>query len=721
MNINSLLRLFIVLTAVIIGSAACLFSGNSGNRSKIEIVSYVVRDRVISLDRIEMRSMVIVAFKILPKIKTTSGLVVHGELYHNDRLLSEDTISHLDSSGDNLGFDIPLTHGDFDREALYNIPEGRYRIVIKVYDGQRRPLAQTTKEVMRNDIARTFEPSERKAERPLFTRVDSKLQSTLLQEDLKRTTPGKVDYLLFQSNPLSRVYNDDLPGQSDQISEMSTEIAAAEYRSVTFSIHALRNLGRVGVEMSALKGEKGTLGADSLRIGALTELTEVVKSESSVKTVSYRLAPRIIEPKDVVIPENRTQTYWITVKAKSDAVPGEYNGVITIKPQFGRAKEIPFHVRVLPLRLSDTDIQYGMMMDYAFYELDNQQWTEVERTLLKQRGFQLYQDLRDHGMTVIYPHSYFYFKTDTRGQPVLESLKESLKAYKKLNFPGPFCWYIGHLLQTAKTKHPGSILSYNEEVAIRRLHDLLSRYESMAKELGIPKEKLVVQVVDEPDAGDRARVEAGKKLNRILRERGFRTLITRSWPEVDIVCTGTPDEDHDAGGMRSRGNEWWIYPNSALKGKNLSYTRYIFGFGAWRWGVKGVVPWTFQMSQGCNGNPFTVLDGAEGMVAYPGEKGDILSTPLWEIIREGINDYKYIYLLERMILSEKKKGNRMASAIEQKLKHFKESLGQGPGWEENRFGDWTPERFETRRNQIVDWVLELIDGAPYVHQRISVN
>ena len=53
----------------------------------------------------------------------------------------------------------------------------------------------------------------------------------------------------------------------------------------------------------------------------------------------------------------------------------------------------------------------------------------------------------------------------------------------------------------------------------------------------------------------------------------------------------------------------------------------------------------------------------------------------------------------------------MASVIEQKLKRFKESLGQGPGWEENRFGDWTPERFESRRNQIVDWVLELTDGT----------
>jgi hypothetical protein len=46
-----------------------------------------------------------------------------------------------------------------------------------------------------------------------------------------------------------------------------------------------------------------------------------------------------------------------------------------------------------------------------------------------------------------------------------------------------------------------------------------------------------------------------------------------------------------------------------------------------------------------------------------------------------------------MILSDREKRNQMASAIERKVERFKESLGQGPGWEEDRFGDWTPELF----------------------------
>jgi Domain of unknown function (DUF4091) len=305
-----------------------------------------------------------------------------------------------------------------------------------------------------------------------------------------------------------------------------------------------------------------------------------------------------------------------------------------------------------------------------------------------------------------YPHSHFFYRTDERGNPVLDSLKAALQAYATDGFPGPFVWYLGHLLNTAKPKHPGSILLYDEKVAERRLRDLLPRLEKMAREAGVSKEKLVVQLVDEPDSEDRARTKAAKKLNGIAREMGFRTLITRPWPEVDIICTGTPDDDAEAARLRNMGKEWWIYPNEALSGLNLCYTRYVFGFGAWRWGVQGVVPWTYQMSQGSNGNPFTVLDGPEIMVTYPGKDGPI-STPIWESIREGINDYRYICLLEKLITAAKENGNPAADRIEKQLHLLQQQHGRQPGFRENDTGDWSAVAFDKKRAQIAAWALEL--------------
>jgi hypothetical protein len=153
-----------------------------------------------------------------------------------------------------------------------------------------------------------------------------------------------------------------------------------------------------------------------------------------------------------------TQTYWLTVTAGAFTRPGDYHGIISVRPERGKESKIPLEVRVLPIELLDTDIQYGMMMDYAFYELDNGNWNERERELLKQRGHEIYRDMREHGMTVAYPHSHFYYKTDVSGKPVLDSLRFALEEYKRLGFSGPFCWYLGAPCSNCKTfssrKHP---------------------------------------------------------------------------------------------------------------------------------------------------------------------------------------------------------------------------------------------------------------------------
>jgi hypothetical protein len=61
------------------------------------------------------------------------------------------------------------------------------------------------------------------------------------------------------------------------------------------------------------------------------------------------------------------------------------------------------------------------------------------------------------------------------------------------------------------------------------------------------------------------------------------------------------DED-EAKRLKSLKKEWWIYPNNALNSKNLAYTRYVFGFGAWSPELfekkrKQIVEWAMQLQQ----------------------------------------------------------------------------------------------------------------------------
>jgi len=678
----------------------------------IEIISFLVRDRAIPLDEIVVQSVMIVGFRFPPRIRPVAKMQVQGKLYFNSRLISQDDISHPDPRGGNLGFDFSLFEGPVDKDHPFTLPEGVFRIVIQLVDENGAAFARTERELNSNQLSRRFYGFEKKYHRPEFVEI-SETESVIADNGVNRhaNSLDKSDYLVFQKNYLERVYPYTTAKPDEIVSAIRAEASRDEFKPITFSIRAQKNLGRVQVKVSELIGLQEMLVADSIRVGIVGQLTETVQKKKNGKILTYRWAPKIIRPGEVTIPGGHTQRYWLTLKVPSHVRPGEYKGIVSINPELSYQTDIPIIIRILPFCLTDTDIQYGMMMTYEFYELDHTQWSDDEKALIKRHGFEICKDLRDHGMTLLYPHSHFYFTCNQNGQPILDSLVADLEAYRSLSFHGPFCWYLGHLLQTAKIFHPGSILNYDEEVAGKRLRFLLKSYEKMAEGLNIPKNKLVVQTVDEPDRQDR--IEVGKSLNRIARDMGFKTLITRKWPDVDIICTSVPTSDKEAERMKEMGKTWWIYPNSALTTKNRAFTRYVFGFGAWQWGVDGVVPWTYQMTQGCNGNPFSVLDGDEVMVTYPGLDGPI-PTPLWETIRDGINDYKYIFQLKKLIACGLQKGDRRAKEIERELYQFKKNLGKGPTAQEDHYGNWPPEAFDQRRKQIVSWALEL-------HSRLGIQ
>ncbi|NMC74585.1 MAG: DUF4091 domain-containing protein [Geobacteraceae bacterium] len=673
----------------------------SGDRGALTVVSWVVRDGIVPLENQEMRSRVIVGFRARLGTAPAETLSVSGELYRGGSLLSRASLLRLDGPGGSLEFDLPPSFArPLSREEPYAIPDGAYTVRLRLTDKGGRTLAESAGTVARDSLCRTFRgPGVRCP--PWGCRAAPERTA----RNLRTWTPTSADwergYAVFQTSPLERVFPDTLPSGAAPLETIVAALSLDEKKPITVSIRSLRDLGRVTLAVSPFRRASGGTGTVTAQVASVGLLTERTGDDESGVPSECRAAPRILEPEFPVVGKDTTRAFWLTLSAAADALPGEYRAVVTISPERGRQVAIPLHASVLPVTLGEADIRYGMMMDYAFYELDSPGWTKQERRMLARRGEEIYRDLREHGMTVAYPHSRFIFATDRNGEPVTDSLTHALRSYRELGFPGPFCWYLGHLLNTAKPQHPGSILLYDEGVAERRLRDLLQRFGRLAREAGVPRDKLLVQVVDEPDAKDRIRTATAKRLHAVVRGLGFRTLITRPWPEVSVMCTGTPQSDGEAARLRAVGNEWWIYPNEALTGRNLCYTRYVFGFGAWRWGVKGVVPWTYQMSQGSNGNPFTAQDGPEIMVAYPGAHGP-LPTPLWEAIRDGITDYRYIRMLERLIPPAKRRGDPRAWGIERNLAEMKRAAP--PLSEEGRFGDWPPESFEGRRKDLVAWV-----------------
>jgi hypothetical protein len=694
-------RAVVVFAMLFLGVSGC---SGSAPAQGVKIVSYQLRDRVITLQQPIMRSSLIVGFRVEPGDIPFDRLTVEGELTRDGTPVGRDRVIILDGPTGSLGFAIPHQTDLADRERPYSIPDGLYSIRIRAKEHDGRVVAELSKEFRRSQLGRTFVAVGHE-----YTPVRYIPEREETGRHLVRSVSARInteDFTLFVHSPQERVFSNSMPDNGAGEKVLTVRAARGETLSVALSLRGKKALGGVSLDVSPLRGAAGSILREAFMWGAVRDLTEVVREDTKHTTLEVRRAPRLIEPGAVTVGRDEARSFWLSLAIPVAASSGTYSGSITVRLRSGVPIDLPVRVEVLPFTLQEPDIRYGMMMDYAFYELDNGDWRSEEKRTLRRRGEEVYRDFRDHGMTVAYPHSHFYYRTDDQGRPVLEGLKAALEAYRNQGFPGPFVWYIGHLLHTAKPKHPASILLYDEAVAVRRLKLLLAEFEQLARRSAVPKERLLVQVVDEPDRQDALRTKVGKKLNAIVREMGFRTLITRPWPEVDVICTGDPDDASEAARLRRTAGEWWVYPNGALTGQNLSYTRYVFGFGAWRWGVKGVVPWTYQMSQGSNGNPFTVMDGPEIMVAYPGTGGPI-STPAWETIRDGINDYRYIQTLRNLISRAKSRGDKRGISVERQLEQLRISLGIGPTAGEGCYGDWPPERFDSVRGSIISLIGEL--------------
>ncbi len=90
-------------------------------------------------------------------------------------------------------------------------------------------------------------------------------------------------------------------------------------------------------------------------------------------------------------------------------LPGEYATVITVTPERSRGRRFPFVLPFFRSQLADTDIQYGMMkgqclLRAGFGRLDGPGTKILAAGALRSTG-----DMREHGMTMVYPHSRFVY------------------------------------------------------------------------------------------------------------------------------------------------------------------------------------------------------------------------------------------------------------------------------------------------------------------------
>ncbi|VAW19437.1 hypothetical protein MNBD_BACTEROID01-616, partial [hydrothermal vent metagenome] len=410
------------------------------------------------------------------------------------------------------------------------------------------------------------------------------------------------------------------------------------------------------------------------------------------------------------IPISYTTRFWLTIHAGSATVPGKYSGLIRIGPEKEGASTIPLTVEVLPIKLEPVPgIAYSMLLSYEFFEMDSKNWTAEEREKIYRDGVNVFRDYKNHGMSTVDVASPFYFQWNKDGTPRMEHFKAMVKAAKEVGFDKPIYWYFAHYVQAAKGMHPGGVRNYDPKVHLKRAKYLVRLAFKLDKELDGPPIRF--NPIDEPRIASRKKI-AIDLFKEIKKVPG---VVIMSTTDIGGKLLDIENEGHKfikmlPPGVKERHSERevWEYNNASAQSFNPAYSRYIYGYYTWRQDLDGMNTWGPGTTENSRGNPFEDLDSpySDYFIFFP-HVGGPLPTPNWEAVREGIDDIRYVYQLEKLCKEKSAVHPEEVAEAEKFLDEVRALCDFKSRTIVNDFGDWTPERFDSIRGEVISWIMKL--------------
>lgn len=633
-------RLFLLVLAVICSPS---LGGRFPGTGLVNIESAILRTRVVVLDRVVMKRALYVAFSLASEQNGQGRLHIRGRLASNGALLSEVSVEALQERTGNLVFDLP-----------YWIPGGAYTISVSAYDDHGNEVASGSRTLDRSDLKSSAINARDVTEAPLVEMPRAKeSEDPWLADKFKAR-----GYVVFAGSPLTYIFRESRPKRHEVIDQLSGQAVRNASSVLNFALYSLRKLGKVRISMSDLRKGGAVLSKSHIRLAwveSIPDTTEMPKGQ-------FRYLPALLRPMSAVeMSTQESRRAWITIRVPKDIVPGTYSGAVTIVPEHAEPTVLPVKLTVVPISLVDVPgMDYCMLMTYEFVELD-MPWSTEEKKQIYDAATRVLSDYRQHGMTTLCLHSPFVLITGRDGVPVLDDIFAALRAARDAGFSRPIVWYMGHLIQTSKPKHPGNIRNFDEAVHIARLKYLVATVSNYAKQNRLPE--VVFLPIDEPDDSYQdivnRRGSLAPLLVKTIKEAGAKSMITAERyaqsGRPDYLASGRliPEELQAA---HAGGARYWRYENRVTTAcASPAYARYQYGYYAWKNNVDGMSSWTFQNTQNASGIPGEPDASHDVYLAYPAPFGP-LATIKWEAIRAGIDDRRLIYQLVKRVTRMKLNG-----------------------------------------------------------------
>lgn len=422
-------------------------------------------------------------------------------------------------------------------------------------------------------------------------------------------------YVVYTTNYCDAMWPRQVPTRAQIVGEVACRLARDEYEPIQIGVFGVAS-------EQALRQVKVSVDIDLPAEIRFLKYRGRTPNSKLLKHLGAPPAPHHLRLGDTHenIEPGHTGAFWITFHAGADAKPGVHTGSITVTADGKREVTLKVTVNVLPLRLPKSDIAFGMYHYRVASIMENENYAaKIQRdqaahgmnssTLLVQDPIR-YEDGR-----LIFPARFESRQHDRidRGMDSPE-VPTMLMDYQLIN------WHSGHI---------------NDTLTDQQKQEIARQYIAYSRAQNFPE--FLAYVQDEPSLSQPASYfswAAGWKktpLRTVAAMSGEAAAGFGHLHDVWVVCTGqiTPETVREAWRQNA---EVWTY-TFFMGDYNVHSNRYMAGLYTWALGLRGNFQWAYY-----HNDSFVALEteGPDPLVA-------------WEGRREGIDDYRYLMMLDTLV------------------------------------------------------------------------
>jgi len=525
------------------------------------------------------------------------------------------------------------------------------------------------------------------------------------------------------------------PTAAEQTPALAAFLAQGQYEGIWFGIFGLKELQDVNV----------TVELHSAPVSVEVRYLHCWPQRPTYKSHTWYVTPEMLLPcRDGkrTIPVSRgvlaetaftlapeeSAAFWLTLKADDHARPGRYAGTVFVGSKGNPALSLPLQLEVLPFRLQTPTAQSWMIYP------DKSRWSKMSDA-------QILADMRDmvrHGMTglVEVPLGKLDIDELKKGRIKFDTtpFRKIVTLARQAGINGPFVvnpglpregwmlpfetWKVlGMTGDPLKDEWPESVKEGMRKIAagaVRSVADLNCEWYLYA--------------ADEPTEKNRY----GIQMYQCWHQGGAKTFSTILHPEflkvaardIDAKCyIANHVAKPDAPAIKKRDKELWFYGVGCYTGdeSGMIHNRYGAGYLFWLNGATRKVVWTFCRPRG---DMFNDFDGGNINAEEPKDHclvyahllrpddwsswQENIPTIAWESIRAGVNDYLYLYTLDRLIAAAKASPSavvrRDGLVAQEKLRR----LGAAIPWDVPWSVRMSPSQMQQVRRQVADIATRLV-------------